>query len=89
MRIRYLAAALPLAIVLSALALFSADSDSPRERTSINDDWRFAKGDPPEAAARLAYDSIRQWVLPTGNAFIKEEARRYVQPQAGIESLTS
>lgn len=89
MRIRHLAAALPLAIILSALALFSADSASPRERISINDDWRFTRGDPPEAAARLAYDSIKQWILPTGNAFIKDEARKYVQPRAGLEALIS
>lgn len=34
-------------------------SDSPRERISINDDWRFIKGDPANNTASLLYD-VRQ-----------------------------
>lgn len=29
---------------------------APRTRQSIHEDWRFAKGDPPDAATRLLYD---------------------------------
>lgn len=57
-------------------------SDSPRERISIDDDWRFIKGDPPNLTENLAYprggrgkmkpiptSGIAAWILPTGNGF--------------------
>ncbi len=53
---------------------------SPRERISINNDWRFTKNDPPGLALNLSYDSIRQWILPTGNQFIRDTARRFAPP---------
>ncbi len=82
-----------------------------RERVSLNDEWRFQKGDPPGNTISLLYDVrpqardrkdggsagtqaagvempapqaeavIKQWILPTGNAFIKDVARRFVRPQ--------
>ncbi len=82
-----------------------------RERISLNDEWRFQKGDPPGNAVSLLYDVrpevrdrrdggpagarpaaavslapqeqpvIKQWILPTGNAFIKDPARRFARPQ--------
>jgi hypothetical protein len=30
---------------------------SPRARLSINNDWRFIKGDPPESKTNLAYNA--------------------------------
>jgi len=90
---------------------------SPRERISIDDDWRFTKGDPTnsESFRGLLYDVrpgqtlrrftaeadgnatmnesdganestnppavIKQWILPTGNEFIKDPARRFVRPE--------
>ena len=89
---------------------------SPRERISINDDWRFIKGDPPGNTVSLLYDVrlerpkpsraeaqgaanavadqsvtpsqpatssppvLKPWILPTGNDFIKDPARRFVRP---------
>jgi len=78
---RIILAACAFAIVLFSGSMKTADSASPRERMSINDDWRFMKGDPPGIQDSLAYDKVKQWILPTGNAFIKDEARRYAQPQ--------
>ncbi len=49
---------LPIALCLSALSDLAAPS--PRERASLDDDWRFTKGDPPGVA--LAYDNF-----PTNN----------------------
>ena len=46
---------------------------SPRERISINDDWRFTKATSGIADGPLPADRIKQW-LPTGNAFIKMKA---------------
>jgi beta-galactosidase len=84
---------------------------APRERISINADWRFQQGDPQGVAARLLYDVrpeikesaegraadaepeaavkvegsrenvLKPWILPTGNAFIKDASRRHVRPQ--------
>ena len=34
----------------------TAAQSLPRERISINDDWRFKKGDPPGHTGRLLYD---------------------------------
>lgn len=83
----------------------------PRERISINADWRFRKDDPAENKVSLLYDVrpevtdakddiaadakpkeaekitapakavIKPWILPTGNAFIKDPARRFVRPE--------
>jgi len=82
-------------------------ADLPRERISINDNWRFTKGDPPGNTASLLYDLrpqwpkpsgagtqavataspavIKQWILPTGNDFIKDASRKFVRPQGNLE----
>jgi beta-galactosidase len=88
-----------------------------RERISINDDWRFTKGDPANIPVSLLYDVrraqsltrfaqeadgnaainesasgassnaaavIKQWILPNGNAFIKDPARRFKRPEGNL-----
>lgn len=55
-----------------------------RERVSIDDGWRFERNDPSgERDARLSYDSIKAWILPTGNAFIRDSARWHAPPGEG------
>jgi beta-galactosidase len=83
---------------------------SPRERLSLNANWRFQKGDPegkeskallydvrPELRARserpaefteaaeklgpASHPVLKPYILPTGNAFIKDPARRFVRPE--------
>ncbi|HXT11052.1 MAG TPA: beta-galactosidase GalB [Candidatus Angelobacter sp.] len=95
-------------------ACFVAAAGSPRERVSIDDNWRFTRGDPTNNTVSLLYDVrrevavrrlaeaevdgnsssavtnsdtnsapeavIKQWILPTGNDFIKDPARRFVRP---------
>jgi beta-galactosidase len=92
-------------------------SDSPRERISLNQNWRFIRGDPSDNTVCLLYDErfqrgkraeteagtasnlgpnetaapaepsarspveVKQWVLPTGNEFIKDPSRRFVRPE--------
>jgi beta-galactosidase len=88
----------------------TAAQSLPRERISINDDWRFKKGDPPGHTGRLLYDvrpevkderddrhadaepqaaagrgaasipTLKRWILPTGNPFIKDTSARPKRP---------
>jgi beta-galactosidase len=46
---------------------------SPRERLCFNDDWRFCKGDPPDAAGTLSWDKVKARINETGN-FLKRKA---------------
>jgi beta-galactosidase len=75
--------ALVIAVILQVVAISAIPTVSPRERISINDDWRFIKGDPPGEALNLAYNDIKPLILPTGNPFIKDAARRHLQPPPG------
>ena len=60
----------PLAVMfLMPVAMFAAPADSPRERISLDANWRFIKGDAPEAGTNLNYAAFSQWDLPTGNPF--------------------
>ena len=94
------------------LCIASHAAASPRERISINDDWRFTKGDPTNVTSReLLYDVrpvgrgedqkerlaeatedaskvaaetnrvLKPWILPSGNRFIKDAAKRFVRPE--------
>ena len=87
--------------VLAAAQLQAADL----ARVSINDDWRFIKGDPDGITNNLAYPraprtgrgrggastnppapafnpatGIAEYILPTGNSFIADPAKRYAKP---------
>jgi beta-galactosidase len=80
MRLRVIWIISAIAVILQAVPVFAAQAALPRERISINDDWRFIKGDPPGYALLLAYNQIKPWILPTGNSFIKDTARRHSRP---------
>jgi beta-galactosidase len=103
--------------LVAGSAGWAVAADSPRERISIDDNWRFTKGDPinnpvslfydvrqPETVRRLAAAEadgnpamnepgasnestnpppavIKQWILPTGNEFIKDASKRFVRPE--------
>ena len=41
--------------LILACAGYSAAADSPRTRLSINDDWRFTRGDPPDTGTNIQY----------------------------------
>jgi beta-galactosidase len=94
----------------AAAASTSASVALPRERVSINADWRFRMGDPAGTSDALRYDvrpevkvsadgkaadavpdaaeqtgnargpALKPWILPTGNAFILDPARRHARP---------
>ncbi len=58
------------ATIVAAASLFGAAAPAPRERVSLNAGWRFAKGDPADAAGQLAYAKLRDWVVRTGGEFV-------------------
>src|SRR5262245_62162333 len=96
-------------------ALLDGAQTPTRERISLNENWRFTKGDPTNSTESLLYDVrkrqsvrrlaeaesdgntsanqavtnevsnpppavIKQWILPTGNEFIKDPSRRFSRP---------
>ena len=106
-------------LFIAATGLVAA-ADLPRERISIDENWRFIKGDPTNCTVSLLYDSrrdeairrvaeaeadgnptanqsaasnqtadlppavIKQWILPTGNPFIKDASRRWTRPAGNL-----
>jgi beta-galactosidase len=95
--------------LLAGAALTTA---AARERISINDGWRFTKGDPTNVNSKdLLYDvrpvgrgddqrerlaeatsdaskvdgttnrNLKPWIMPTGNRFIKDPAKRFTRPE--------
>ncbi len=95
----------------TAPSSLAAETQTPRERISIDEDWRFQKGDPSGVdPANLLYDVrpdvtdkkddrpadskpqeakqttaparpvLKPWILPTGNRFISDPARRFTRP---------
>ncbi len=95
-----LAACVTLALSQTGALMAAPPADSPRERISIDDDWRFTKGDPAGLTESLTYPTafsaggrggrapqgfdpksgIAAFILPTGNAFISDAAKRYQRP---------
>jgi Beta-galactosidase/beta-glucuronidase len=62
----------------------------PRERISIDDGWRFHRNDPSgDRDLRLSYDSLKAWILPTGNSFIRDSSRWFARPGEGIPATPS
>ncbi len=48
---------------------------SPGKRISLNEGWRFVKGDPAEAEGKLNYSDIKDWVEATGAEFTTNAER--------------
>ena len=56
-------------LIATQILASANDSGITRERVSINDGWRFYKGDTPEVGTNLTYEMLRPWILPTANGF--------------------
>lgn len=54
-----------------------------RERIPLDQDWRFKKDDAPGTA--LSRDTLVPWLLPTGNGFIRDAARRKTRPEGRLD----
>jgi len=57
-----------------------------RECISLNEDWRFTKGDPDGKEIHgLDYESLKPWLLPCANNFRQEHAVRPTGSEPGKE----
>lgn len=65
---------------LSLMLVARADDTPIRERLSFNDGWRFTKGDAQNIGESLAYERIKDWVLPTGDDLLLYQGTRRVRP---------
>jgi hypothetical protein len=63
-----LAAGIAVVVLQTGVVMAAVPPASPRERLSINDDWRFTKGDPAGLADNLAYPRGRGAVPTSGIA---------------------
>lgn len=67
------------------MGISSIASDRSRLEIDFNDDWRFIKGDPEGVGESLSYREMREYLLPTGNAFTSTPAvRPEGNPGAGV-----
>ncbi|KAK4466259.1 glycoside hydrolase superfamily [Cladorrhinum samala] len=70
---------LSFAIVLLS-TLTSAAAAATRERTSLNPSWRFQRfTNNPDS---LSYSTLKPWILPAANNFIRDASKRYSRPPA-------
>jgi len=72
-------------VLASAVSALVQAAESPaRERISLNQDWRFIKGDPAGVdGASLKYEKLKPWLLPSANDFRLEHAVRPSEPEPG------
>jgi beta-galactosidase len=59
-------------------------ADASRERLLFNEGWLFTQGDPEGVGDRLDYDSLKPWLLPTANAFIRDSSQHTERPEGNI-----
>jgi beta-galactosidase len=62
---------------------------SPRERLRFTSDYRFFRGDAPDAGERLHYSALREWVLASGTDLINAGVRKPVRPSGNPGSDVS
>lgn len=71
---------LSLVLAIATSASGSLAAQSPRERLLITEDWRFHRGDAPEAGDALSYAAMRAWLLPTGADLINDGVAAPARP---------
>ena len=69
-----------LALVLALAAIGRADP-LLSERTSLDQDWRFTKGDDAGVKDSLAYPKIKEWILASGTALDTPMSVRHARPE--------
>ncbi|MFZ5889790.1 MAG: beta-galactosidase GalB [Myxococcota bacterium] len=53
---------------------------SPRERESFNSNFRFIRGEAPDACESLGYQALKPWLLATGVELINEGVAKPARP---------
>jgi len=77
---KFVRRSLPVFIVLTtSLAVLA----QPRERTSLDADWRFQKDDPADAKGKLGYAQIKDWIMAGGREFTTNAELQAKQRPAG------
>jgi beta-galactosidase len=71
-------------VTLMFTGLSFTSTESPRTRVLIDDDWRFIKGGPPDNQTSLHYDFVKSWILPSGNDFLTDPAKRTKRPDGDL-----
>jgi beta-galactosidase len=73
-------------LLLMPIAIAAQTAKLPRERISLNADWRFQKGDPAGTEGRLAYENLKALFKATGNEFaVNQDPMRLVWPEGKID----
>jgi beta-galactosidase len=68
----------------TCLNIMAMPNDSlSRERLSLDAGWRFTQGDPADAAGKLDYNKIKDWVAATGTEFTTNAALAAKERPAG------
>src|SRR5450432_775508 len=70
-------------VALTLTVPIARSQDAPRERISLDDGWRFQKGDPADAAGTLDYPKIKDWVMATGGE-LKKDAGAAKRPEGTL-----
>jgi beta-galactosidase len=71
-------------LVALAVALHAAESPAPRERLSLDPDWRFTRNDPANTGDQLGYAKVKEWVLPTGLDLVNPAAPHPTRPEGNL-----
>lgn len=64
----------------------AAAPNPPRERVSLNADWRFFLGDPQWMSPQLDYASVRAWLLPSSAPLLGVGAEKPARPSGNLGS---
>jgi beta-galactosidase len=74
-----------LMLVFLSSGLISTHGESPvRERIAFNLEWRFTRDEPTNIGQSLDYERVRDWVRPTGNAFVNYVAAMPRRPPGNL-----
>ncbi|HKB92425.1 MAG TPA: beta-galactosidase GalB [Opitutaceae bacterium] len=76
-------------IVLSANFFSLARGAELRERINFDSDWRFLRGDSPDAGDSLGYLKMKPWLLATGTDLINVGVARPTRPSGDPGSSIS
>lgn len=84
MRIETYSLLIPLLGVVFCMAGCAA-SGGPRARVSLDENWRFTRGDPAGTGDQLEYSNIKPWITATGDEFVKDETtERHPRPNGNL-----